>query len=79
MQDILESTKLNETEFVLKHPLIQISKIKKADLIRATLSEFEERHFRRDNLVKDKEEVNIIYRNDAIDEILGYISSTVIT
>lgn len=79
MQDILESTKLNEAEFVLKHPLIQISKIKKADLIKATLSQLEERHFRRDDLVKHEEEVNIIYRNDAIDEILNIISSTVIT
>lgn len=52
--------------------------MKKADLIKATQSQLEERHFKRDDLARHEEEVKIIYRNDAIDEILD-ISSTVIT
>lgn len=79
LQEILESRKLTEAEFILKHPQIEISKMKKVDLIKATttLSQLEQRHFKTDDPLKHEEEVNIIYRSSQIDEILD-ISSTVI-
>lgn len=79
LHDVLEATKLTEAEFVLKHPQTEIAKMNKDDFIKATLDQLDMRLSATvDRFVKSEdEEVNIIYRNDAIDQILN-ISSTVI-
>ncbi len=79
LHDVLEATKLTEAEFVLKHPQTKIAKMNKDDFIKATLDQLDMRLSATvDRFVKSEdEEVNIVYRNDAIDQILN-ISSTVI-
>ena len=76
--DVLEITELSHEEFIQKHPYVEISKVNKSDLTKSVLSQLEQKKNCRLNTFDQEDETNIIYRNNAIDDIL-HICSTVIS
>ena len=69
---------MSEADLLLKHPHLQIAKVSRTDYVKAALSQLEQRTGAHDRLESQEEEVSIIYRCDAIDQIL-HISRAVIT
>ena len=77
--DVLDSTGLSEADFLLQYPSVEIVKISKSDLMKATLSLLDQRVDNAEHdqhLLLAEDEVSIVHRNEEVDAILRITTIT---